>query len=471
VSDESSIALLPATELTRRVATGELTPTEVLEACLDHVRRHNGVVNAVVTLDGTAREQARAVERRLSAGEDPGPLCGLPVGIKDVTPVAGVRTTYGSPLHADHVPAEDALVVRRLRAAGAVILGKTNTPEFAAGGNTFNEVFGQTRNPWNPALSAGGSTGGGAAALATGMIALAEGTDLGGSLRVPASFCGVVGLRPSPGLVPTVPSEWPGDDLSVTGPMGRTVADVALMLGAICGPIPDTPGARSTAGRDFVGAVERGPADGLRVAYVPDPAGLGTEPALERVCRDAAESLTASGVEVEVIDLDLSTGPDTFLTLRGRWMVEHHRSRLDRLDELGSSLAGNIRAGLALRPGEVEEAEAAREELRGTMRGLFERYDHLLTPCVPVPPFPVEQDYPETIGGRRMASYIGWIAPTFVLTLTGLPVACVPAGLDASGLPVGIQVAGPPEGEESVLALAGRVEELRPVGPPPLPGV
>lgn len=471
VSNRSSIALLSAAELRRRVGGGDLSPVEILEACLEQVDRHNGPINAVVTLDDTALDQAQEIERRLAAGEDAGLLCGLPVGIKDVTPVAGVRTTYGSPLHSDHVPDEDALVVRRLRTAGAVILGKTNTPEFAAGGNTFNEVFGRTGNPWNPKLSAGGSTGGGAAALATGMIALAEGTDLGGSLRVPASFCGVVGLRPSPGLVPTVPSDWPADDLSVTGPMGRTVADVALMLQAVSGPIHASPPSPDGVGRDFVSAVQQGPAEGLRVAYAPDVARLGTDPALERVSRDAAEVLARSGVEVDEVDLDLSSGFETFLTLRGRWMVEHHRSRLDRLHELGPNLAGNIRAGLELAAVEVETAEAARKELRRTVRGLFEEYDGLLTPCVPVPPFAASKDYPETIGGREMATYIEWIAPTFVLTLTSLPVACVPAGLDRNGLPVGIQVVGPPMGEESVLALAARIEELRPIGPPPGVGV
>ncbi|NNK47345.1 MAG: amidase [Gemmatimonadetes bacterium] len=461
------MALLSAVELRRRVADGELSPVDVLDACLEQIDRHNDRINALVTPDESATEQARELERRLAAGENPGSLCGLPVGIKDTTPVAGLRTTYGSPLYADHVPDEDALVVRRLREAGAVILGKTNTPEFAAGGNTFNEVFGRTRNPWNPELSAGGSTGGGAAALAAGMIALAEGTDLGGSLRVPASFCGVVGLRPSPGLVPTVPTEWPADDLSVTGPMGRTVADVALMLEAVSGPIPTTTTPEPGAERDFVGAVRRGPAEATRVAYAPDLAGLGADPALERVCREAAESLELSGANVEGTDLDLSDGFEAFLTLRGRWMVEHHRSRLGRLAELGPNLAGNIRAGLALAPARVAAAEQSRERLRRKMGDLFERYDYLLTPCVPVPPFPVEQDFPETIGGRKMDTYIEWIAPTFVLTLTDLPVACVPAGLDASGLPVGIQVVGPPRGEESVLALAGRIEELRPIGRPP----
>ncbi len=468
MSDKSPVALPSASELRRRIVTGELSATGVLEACLAAVDSHNGLLNAVVTLDESAAEQARAVERGLEAGEEPGPLCGLPVGIKDVTPVAGVRTTFGSTLFADHVPEEDALVVRRLREAGAVILGKTNTPEFAAGGHTFNEVFGRTRNPWNPELAAGGSTGGGAAALATGMVALAEGTDLGGSLRVPASFCGLVGLRPSVGLVPTVPTAWPEDDLSVTGPMGRTVADVALMLQAVSGPVPTFPRSHSHPKRDFVGAVERGPAEGLRVAYAPDVAGLGTDPALERVCREAAESLAGSGIEVEEVDLDLSAGFEAFLTLRGRWMIRHHATLLDRLDDMGPNLAGNIRAGLALQPAEVESADASREELRVAMRGLLERYDHLLTPCVPVPPFPVEQNYPESIGGRKMASYIEWIAPTFVLTLTGHPVACVPAGLDVNGLPVGIQIVGPANGEETVLALAGRMERLRPIGSPPL---
>src|SRR5256712_140457 len=222
----------PAAELARLVRAREVSPVEVVEVCLARVAHHNPTINAVVTLNQRAVDDARTLERRIARGEDPGPLAGLPVGIKDVTPVAGLRTTYGSPLYKDHVPTEDALVVRRLRAAGAVILGKTNCPEFAAGGNTFNDVFGRTRNPLDPTRSAGGSTGGGAAALATGMIALAEGTDLGGSLPIPASFCGVVGLRPSGGPVPTWPSDWPWDTLQVTGPVARTAADTALMLPA-----------------------------------------------------------------------------------------------------------------------------------------------------------------------------------------------------------------------------------------------
>src|SRR5206468_2346675 len=235
--------------------------------------RYNPAVNAVVTLNPRALDDAGALELRLVRREEVGLLAGLPVGIKDVTPVAGLRTTYGSPLYRDHVPTEDALVVQRLRAAGAIILGKTNCPEFAAGGNTFNEVFGRTRNPWDPTRSAGGSTGGGAAGLASGMIALAEGTDLGGSLRIPASFCGIVGLRPSVGLVPTHPTDWLWDDLQVTGPMARSAEDVALMLQAVAGPSEFSPLTQPIDGRDFVGAVQAGSGTGLRIAYCPDIAG------------------------------------------------------------------------------------------------------------------------------------------------------------------------------------------------------
>ncbi|HXY68147.1 MAG TPA: amidase family protein, partial [Gemmatimonadales bacterium] len=264
-----NLALASATEVARLVASREVSPLEVLAAARAQVEEYNAALNALVTPNPRAADEAAAVERRLAAGERL-PLAGLPVGIKDVTPVAGLRTTYGSPLYRDHVPVEDALVVQRLRQAGAVILGKTNTPEFAAGGNTWNDVFGRTRNPWNPEKSAGGSTGGGAVGLATGMIALAEGTDLGGSLRIPASFCGVVGLRPSPGLVPTHPSDWVWDTLQVTGPMARTAEDVALMLQAVAGPSPYAPLRQPTAGRDFVAAVRAGPRRGLRVAYCAD---------------------------------------------------------------------------------------------------------------------------------------------------------------------------------------------------------
>ncbi|HYK82293.1 MAG TPA: amidase family protein [Gemmatimonadales bacterium] len=457
-----------ATALARLVAAREVSPVEVVEACLARVARHNATINAVVTRNERLLDDARALERRLAQGAAPGPLCGLPVGIKDVTPVAGLRTTFGSPVYRDHVPAEDALVVRRLRAADALILGKTNCPEFAAGGNTFNEVFGRTRNPWNPARSAGGSTGGGAAALATGMIALAEGTDLGGSLRIPASFCGVVGLRPSIGLVPTYPTDWTWDTLQVEGPVARTAEDVALMLQAIAGPSPLAPLGQSVAGRDFVAAVAAGIPRGTRLAYCPDIAGLGGDPAIEAVCRRAALGLEQAGATVDLVALDLSAGRPAFLALRGLWFVAQMYPRLDQLNRFGPNVAGNIRSGLKTTTEELAAAEAARGRMWHVFREFFERFDYLLTPCMAVPPFPVEQNYPDTIGGRRMETYVDWIAPTFVLSLTGLPVASVPCGLDPDGLPVGLQIVGRPFGEEGVLALAHAVERLQPIGRPTL---
>jgi len=458
---------LSASELHRLIARRELSPVELVDACLQRVERFNGVLNAVVTLNERALDDARALEREVSNGKIRA-LCALPVGIKDVTPVAGLRTTYGSPLYADYVPREDALVVRRLREAGAIILGKTNCPEFAAGGNTFNEVFGCTRNPWNPARSAGGSTGGGAAALASGMIALAEGTDLGGSLRIPASFCGVVGLRPSAGLVPTWPSDWLWDTLQVTGPVARTAEDIGLMLDAVAGPSDLSPISQPTAGRRFAAAVAAGVRHGLRLAYCADLIGIGVDADVERVCRSAAFGLRQLGIAVEEVALDLSAGRDAFLALRGLWFVAQMHSRLEHLEEFGPNVAGNIRVGLKTTSADIGAAEQVRARVRETVLEMLSRFDHLVTPAMAVPPFPVEQNYPETVAGRKMETYVDWIAPTFVLSLTGLPVGAVPCGLDSEGLPVGLQIVGRPYGEEAVLALAAKVQEAFPIGLPSL---
>ncbi len=466
---DESLALLPAHELARRVRARELSAVEVLDACMARVERLNGTLNAVVTPNPHARAEAEELDRRIARGQDVGILAGLPVGIKDVTQVGGVRCTFGSPLFADHIPAEDALVVRRLRDAGAVILGKTNCPEFAAGGNTFNEVFGRTRNPWDPERSAGGSTGGGACGLAAGMIALAEGTDLGGSLRIPASFCGVVGIRPSVGLVPTVPSDYLWDTMQVTGPMGRTAEDVALALQAMAGPSDLSPLAQPAAGRDFVAAVRGADPRGLRVAYCPDIAGIGIDADVERVCREAVAALAEAGAEVETIELDLAYARKAFLALRGLWFVSMLGPHLDKLEHFGANVGNNLRAGLATSVEELGAAEAARRRIWEDFRALFRRFDHLLTPTMAVAPFPVVENFPRTVGGREMATYVDWIAPTFVLSMTGLPVASVPCGLDADGLPVGMQVVGRPRGEEGALALAGVIQRLRPVGLPAPP--
>ena len=462
------ILLLGAAEQARRIAAGTLSPVELMRATLDRLADVNPQINAVVTQSDTAMDQARDLQALLAAGHEVGPLAGVPVGIKDVTPVRGLRQTFGSRLYVDHVAKVDAVVVQRLRDAGGIILGKTNTPEFATGGNTVNDVFGATLNPWDTTRSAGGSTGGGAAALATGMIALAEGTDLGGSLRIPAAFCGVVGLRPTPGLIPTWPSDYPWDTMQVTGLMARRAEDLAVALQAVAGPSPLAPVGQFVDLRDFAEAVASRPVSGMRLAYCPDIAAIGVDAGVDTVCRAAMQALSDAGASVEEIDLDLSYAREAFLALRGHWMVSQQLGRLERIGEFGDNLRSNVEAGLAADPRDLAQAEAVRGRVWDQFRALLQNFDHLLTPTMAITPFAVEQNYPETIAGRPMETYIDWVAPTFLLSLAGLPIASVPAGVDADGMPVGLQIVGAPAAEGQVLAAAARVQELRPLPRPAL---
>ncbi len=459
-----------ASEQARLIREKKASAVEVLDDHLVAIEKFNPEVNAVVTLvTDEARAAARRADAAVARGENLGPLHGVPVGIKDVTPTAGIRTTYGSPLHVDNVPDEDAAVVARLREAGAIIIGKTNTPEFAAGANTVNPVFGATRNPWNLALTVAGSTGGGGAALATGMIALAEGTDFGGSLRVPASFCGVVGLRPTPGLTPSHPVPLPFDFGRVHGPMARTVDDVALMLDAMTGVSAQSPISAQPPWPSAAAAMaDAKPPNTLKVAYASDIAGVGYDPEVEGICRAAAERLAETGARVDRSDFSLADGREAYLALRGEWMVGQYLDHIDTRDKFGANLRGNIEAGLKLSVRETAAAERKRTELWHRCRVLFEEVDFLLTPTAPVPPFPVEQNYPELIAGRKMATYIDWIAPTFLITMCALPAVSVPCGLTASGLPVGLQIVGPRFSEPDILALAKLVQAMFPIGWPPL---
>lgn len=463
VTSSEDLARLDAVPLAAAIRSRQVSPCEVVEAVIDRIERCDGPVNSVCTI---AREQARqaalAAEAAVMQGAPLGPLHGVPVGIKDVTPTAGIRTTFGSRLYETNIPATDAEVVRRLKAAGAIVVAKTNTPEFAAGANTFNEVFGVTRNPWDTRLSAGGSTGGGAAALAAGLIPLAEGTDFGGSLRVPASFCGVVGLRPTPGLTPMRPGVLPWDSLRVSGPMARTAEDVALMMSAIAGPCAESPISLPVSMDGLLDQVRSFSVKGLKVGYVDDVSGVGIDGGIASLCRRAAHALADAGAIVEETVLDLADGCEAFPVLRGAAVLLTHRSRMDQIEQMGKNLAGNIRYGQSLTLAQVVEAEAARARLWERTCAFFSRFDILLTPCVPVPPFPVEQNHPTHIGGRPMKSYIDWIAPTYVLTLVGVPTASVPAGLDGNGLPVGVQVAAPHLGEATVLGVARILQQLVP---------
>jgi amidase len=464
-----SLSCKTAVELASLIARKEVGPVEVLDSHLAAISRVNPKLNAIVTLVAdAAREQAREAEAAVLRGDKLGALHGLPVVIKDITPTKGIRTTYGSPLFKDNVPSEDAEVVRRLKAAGAIVLGKTNTPEFGAGANTFNEVFGVTRNPWNPALSPAGSSGGSAVAVATGMAPLAQGTDFGCSIRMPASFCGIVGIRPTPGLTPNWPMPLAWDPGQVHGTLARTAEDAALMLDAIVGfsrisPISVAPPWASA--RAIV--AKANDAKGLRIAYVSDIAGIGLEPEIDAICRAAAMSLRDAGAIVDEIAFDISDGKSPYQAWRGLWMVGQQFANLDRLEEFGVNLKGNVKAGLKVSPLDFAACEQKRAQLFQRFAKFFEQYDLLITPQSPVKQFPVEMNFPTLINGRKLENYTDWIAGSFLITLMSLPGGSVPAGQTSDGLPVGIQVVGPRFEEPLILSVMKIVQQTCPVGWPP----
>jgi amidase len=464
-----SLTRKSARDLARLMRTRAVSPVEVLQAHLAVIDKLNPRLNAIVTL---AAEQAlgaaQAAEAAIMKGAPLGALHGLPVAIKDITLTAGLRTTFGSPLYKDHVPDADAEVVRRLKAAGAIVLGKTNTPEFAAGANTVNAVFGATRNPWNPELSPAGSSGGSAVAVAAGMVPLAQGTDFGGSIRVPAAFCGIVGIRPTPGLIPNYPMPLAWDPGQVNGPLARDAEDAAFMLDAMVGFSRLTPTSVAPPWQSASEAVTRAnDAKGLRIAYASDIAGIGVDPEIDAICRRAAEGLRDAGASVEPIAFDASDGRDPYQTWRGVWMVGQQFARLDQLDAFGENLKGSVKAGMTIDALAIAKAEDTRLRVFHRFRELFERYDVLLTPAAPVRPFPVTQNAPTEINGRPLKSYIDWIAPAFLITLVSLPAGSVPAGKTRDGLPVGLQIVAPRFEEPKILSLAKIVQQINPISWPP----
>jgi amidase len=459
-----------ACELAAMIKSRRVSPVEALDAHLAVIAHVNPKLNAIVTLaEPQARDQARAAEEGVLRGEKVGSLHGLPIGIKDIVHTAGIRTTFGSPLFKDFVPEEDAEVVRRLKAAGAIVLAKTNTPEFATGANTVNEVFGATRNPWNPALSPAGSSGGSAVAVATGMLPIAQGTDFGCSIRIPAAFCGIVGIRPTPGLTPNYPMPLAWDPGQVHGPLARSAEDAALMLDSIVGfsrlsPISVAPPWKSA----LAEVLRAEDAKGLRIAYVSDIAGIGVETEIDQICKTAAHGLQALGADVEEISFDVSEGRDPYQAWRGAWMVGQRYADLARLAELGENTRGNVERGLDVTARDLAAAEQTRQRVFLRFRDLFERYDLLLTPAAPVKPYPVEKNFPDTINGQSFDNYIDWIAPAFLVTLVSLPAGSVPAGKTVDGLPVGLQIVAPRFEEPRILSIAKLVQGLNPIGWPPV---
>jgi len=441
--------------------TGEISARELTEAHLARIEACNPTVNAVVTLTAErALAEADAADARFAAGEDLPPLHGIPMAHKDTHQTAGIRTTRGSPIHADDVPDTDELVIERLKRAGAITLGKTNVPEFGAGSHTVNPVFGATRNPYAPGRSAGGSSGGAAAALATGMHPLADGSDMGGSLRNPASFCNVVGLRPAPGRVPTWPNEAAYATMSVQGPMARTVSDVALLLSVMAGPDTRSPIAIDVPGSVFDVPLERD-LRGLRIAWSPDLGGsIPVDAAVTAVLERQVRVFEQLGATVERADPDLRGADEVFRTLRA-WhfamslgtVLSRHRNRMK------ATLVGNIEEGRRLAGADVARAEILHSALYQRMRTFFESWDLLALPVSQVPPFPVELEYPTEIAGVAQGSYIDWMRSAYLISAFGHPAMSVPAGFTPDGLPIGLQLVGAHRGELALLQAAHGFEQ------------
>jgi len=444
------------------IRTTEISARELLDLHLERIADRNPQLNAIVSLDeDRARAGAEAADEATARGDAPGPLHGLPFAFKDTHDVGGWRTTYGSPLFADHVPDADELVVERVRAAGAVTIGKTNVPEFAAGSHTFNTVFGTTLNPVDPTRSAGGSSGGAACALRAGMVPLADGSDMGGSLRNPASFCGVVGLRPSLGRVPAWPADNFWETTSTSGPLARNVDDLALLLSVMAGPDERVPTALGDPGAEFARPPEVA-LDGLHVALSPDLGGLiEVDTEVRRVVEEAGTSLAAAGAHVDAAQPDLADADHTFRTLRA-WLFQSAFGELlaAHPESFKESLADNIRLGESLTGADVARAYQQRSALAERMRLFFGSYDVLLLPTSQVPPFPADQEYPSDINGHPMATYLDWMRSAYLITVTGCPAISVPAGHTVDGLPVGVQLVAPFGRDARLLGVARAFEDL-----------
>ncbi len=436
-----------ATWLAQALRRREVSAREVLEAHLTRIDRWNPVVNAIVTrTTDDARRRAAAADEALARGAEAGALHGLPIAHKDLVDVAGVRTTYGSPIFADHVPTVDDPFVGRVREAGAILVGKTNTSEFGAGSHTFNPVFGTTRNPYDTERSAGGSSGGAAAALATGMVPIADGSDLGGSLRNPASFCNVVGFRPS------LP---PGDplDLSTDGPMARTVLDAALLWSVMTGEP-----ARATVSSD--------PVTGLRVAWAPSCGdSIPVDAEVVRVVEAARPAFESLGCLIDERCPDLTDARDVFLTLRARSYAAELGGLLatDR-ERIKPTVVWNIEQGLELTDADVERAVGRMSALRANVDRFFDEVDVLVQPVSQVPPFDAAIEYPVDVEGVAMTTYVDWMASCWTITVLGGPAVSVPCGFTDDGLPIGLQIVGRPGDDPRVLAVAHAFEAATGVG-------
>jgi amidase len=449
---------LTAMELVARIRSKQASAREVMAAHLARIERVNPSVNAIVTLVAErAMADAAHADDVLTRGGPVGVLHGLPVAHKDLVDTAGIRTTRGSPFFRDNVPTHDALIVTRMRAAGAVTVGKTNTPELGAGSQTFNTVFGATRNPYDLTRTCGGSSGGAAVALACGMVPIADGSDTGGSLRNPAAFCNVVGLRPSPGRVPRESASW--SPLSVSGPMARTVADVALLLSAMAGPDPRGPlsiqedgaGFRAPLARDF---------KGVRVAWWRGLGGIPFEPEIRRTVDASRGVFEGLGCVVEEAEPDFSGVDEAFPALRyASNHPQYSALARQRLEWVKDTIRFEIAQAERLTAADIGRALARQARMYEQSRNLFERYDYFVLPVTQVAPFDVTVPYPTQIAGTAMKTYIDWMRSCWYVTFMANPAISVPGGFTESGLPVGVQIVGRHRDDWSVLQLAHAFEQ------------
>lgn len=468
-TNETDLCYLPAVDQWQLLVTGKLSSRELLGAYLARIAQVNPQINAIVTMhEEEARQQAQAADDALARGEEPGPLHGLVMAHKDLLPTKGMRTTFGSRLFTNFVPTEDSEPAAKMRAAGAIRLGKTNVPEMGAGSHSFNPIFGATRNPYDRTKSAGGSSGGAGAALASGLLSLADGSDMGGSLRNPGSFNNVVGLRTSPGRVSRVPVLNGWANLSVVGGMGRTVADCALLTGVLAGFDPRDPTSLPGDGREFIAVAREEPAadlKGLRIGWSRDLGGLPVDPAVTTVLETQGRpTLEALGAEVREVAPDFDGAEESFRILRAWEMAQTwgDQFRKDR-SQLSENMQNNISWGVDLTATEVYRALLARTRLHTRIAALFDDIDILATPAVLIPPFPVEWTWPRAVNGIEQPDYLGWMRASWYVSATVLPCISVPCGFTEDGLPVGIQFVGRALAEVDVLRMSLAFEAANPV--------
>ena len=459
MSSDQALIQSTACEVVDRLNSGDVTPLDLLDVLERRIAEVDEKTNALPTLCfDRARHHAKALMQQ-PRGER-GLLAGLPIPIKDLTNVAGVRTTQGSPIYKDNIPASSDILVEHLEANGGVIYAKSNTPEFGAGANTFNEVFGATRNPWDLSRSAAGSSGGAAVALATGTAWLAHGSDMGGSLRNPASFCGVVGLRPSIGRVAHTPAAKIDRTLGVQGPMARNIEDLALLLDAMSGEHPADPLSLPLLPASFLSAARSGKRP-RRVAYSPDLGITPVDPEVAAITRKAALRFAEAGAIVEEAHPDLREAHECFHALRAfDFAISKAALLRNKRDQLKPEVIWNIEEGLKLSVGQLERAEAQRLALTLRTIEFFKSYDLLLAPATIVAPFPIENRYVAECAGKTFDNYFEWLGIVYAITLTCCPALSMPCGFTASGLPVGLQVVAAPRGEAQLLAGAKVLEDI-----------